>query len=97
MSFNWQPFLASLFTSVLVGVTGCFALCYYTRRPRKTHMMNVFNQQFFALMFMGFFVRSFLWVVWVAPGTVLEDAKETERLAVPIGVRAFLITYPTLN
>lgn len=48
-------------------------------------------------MFMGFFVRSFLWVVWVDPGKVLEDTKETERLAVPIGVRAFLITYPTLN
>lgn len=44
MSFNWEPFLASLLTSILVGVSGCFLLCYYTKRPRKTHMMNVFNQ-----------------------------------------------------
>ena len=49
-------------------------------------------------MFMGFVVRCFLWVVWVDPGEILDkDSKETERLAVPIGVRAFLITYPTLN
>ena len=95
--FNWQPFLASLLTSVIIGFSGCYMLCMYTKRPRKTHMMNVFNQQFFALMFMGFVVRSFLWVVWVDPGKILQDTKESEKLAVPIGVRAFLITYPTLN
>jgi len=63
----WEPLVASFITSIVVGIGGCVLICTRTKRPRKTHLMNVFNQQFFALLFTTFFVRSFLWLVWADP------------------------------
>lgn len=64
--------------------------------------MNVFNQHFFALLFTGFLVRCFLWVAWVYPGDALPqdpDADEEDMAngGIPVSIRAFLITYPSLN
>ena len=95
MVASWEPLVASILTSIIIGVGGCVIICKGTIRPRKTHLMNVFNQHFFALLFTASFVRCFLWVVWVNPGTPNDNIKQT--LAVPIGVRAFILTYPTIN
>jgi len=65
---KWQPLLSSALVSIIIGVTGCVILYKGTLRIRKTHLMNVFNQQFYSLIFYAFLARSFLWVVFVNPG-----------------------------
>ena len=53
-----------------------------------------------ALLFMGCFVRSFYWMVWVWPGVPIDasdpSAKNTD-LGMPMGLRAFFLTYPQIN
>ena len=98
----WEPLLSSCIVSITIGVTGMIILCKGTQRPRKMHMMNVFNQQAFALLFMAFFVRSFLWVVWVNPGDLTNipsggDDKADSNVGISISFRAFLLTYPSMN
>lgn len=68
------------------------------------HVMNVFNQQTFALLFMAFFVRSFHWLIWLNPGEPLDpnaspdDSTQAEnKIGMSISVRAFLLTYPSMN
>ena len=67
---KWGPLLSSVLVSIIIGVTGCVILYKGTLRTRKTHLMNVFNQQFFSLLFYAFLARSFLWVVFVNPGGI---------------------------
>jgi len=80
-----------------------FIICKYTIRARKLHLMNVFSQQFYALLFMAFFIRSFLWVVWVNPGdlTAIDSGSAGDapinNVGTSISFRAFLLTYPSMN
>ena len=89
----WEPLAASLLVSILIGVPGLVILWYGTKMPRKHHMLNVFSSLFFALFATAFAMRCFYWVVWAWPG----KAKDSSDIGVPIGVRAFLITYPQMN
>ena len=104
MVASWHPLLSSAVTSVVIGVSGLIILCKATQRPRKVHVMNVFNQQAFALLFMAFFVRSLFWLVWINPGTPLsENGNDNDgdtpanNIGMSISIRAFLITYPSMN
>lgn len=98
----WQPILSSCIVSITIGLSGMVLLCRQTRRSRKVHMMNAFNQLFFAMLFMAFFVRSFLWLVWVNPGVPAtenqsDDESKKPSVGISISFRAFLLTYPSMN
>ena len=93
----FNALFASLVVSVAVGVTGMVLLCKYTIVPRKKHIMNIFSQMFFALLFTGSLVRSFTWVIWTWPGTKNATFQSCLTTGVPMGVRAFIITYPQIN
>lgn len=103
MEALWEPLLSSCIVSITIGVTGMVILCHGTQRSRKVHLMNVFNQQTFALLFTGFFVRSFLWVVWVNPGDLPPESKDNDddsdksNVGISVSFRAFLLTYPSMN
>ena len=75
---KWGPLLSSVLVSIIIGVTGCVILYKGTLRTRKTHLMNVFNQQFFSLLFYAFLARSFLWVVFVNPGDITIGSNVTQ-------------------
>ena len=90
----WEPLLASILVSLLVGVSGLYILVKNTRAPLKSHYMSPFNHFFFALFFSGSLVRCFYWVMYAWPG---EPSKEHVSLTIPIGLRVFLITYPQVN
>ena len=94
---NWQPFVSSIFVSIFIGLPGMIILYNGTKVSRKAHLMNVFSQIFYSLLFMGAFVRCFYWMVWAWPGTPITDDGGPVELGLPIGIRAFLITYPQLN
>ena len=66
---DWQPLVASLLVSLFIGIPGMILLFFGLKPPRKHHLLNVFSQIFYALLFMGAFVRSFYWIVWTWPGT----------------------------
>mmetsp|Transcript_8483 Transcript_8483/g.14265 ORF Transcript_8483/g.14265 Transcript_8483/m.14265 type:complete len:242 (+) Transcript_8483:118-843(+) len=55
--------------------------------------MNVFSQIFYALFMSGSIVRSLYWIMWAWPGT----PNDPNDIGTPIGLRAFLITYPQIN
>lgn len=97
----WELVLSSSIVSITIGVMGMVIICKGTQRPRKMHLMNVFNQQAFALLFMAFFVRSFLWIVWVNPGDLNVKQSENDdsksNVGISISFRAFLLTYPSMN
>lgn len=54
---------------------------------------------------MAFFVRSFLWLVWVHPGEPRDPNTSTSddsdlpknNIGMSVSVRAFLLTYPSMN
>ena len=94
---QWRPLVTSIIVSLTVGLPGMIMLCKGTKISRKKHLMNVFSQTFFALLFTGSLVRSFYWVCWTWPGDPNPDSDVAPTLSLPIGVRAFLITYPQIN
>jgi multisubunit Na+/H+ antiporter MnhB subunit len=93
---QWQPLLAAILVSLLCGVAPIAILIAGTRKPMKKHLMNVFNQIFFALFFAGALVRCFYWIMFAWPGEA-SDSDHTLQSGLPIGIRAFLVTYPQLN
>lgn len=95
---QWRPLVTSLIISLTVGVPGMVLLVKGTKVPRKKHLLNVFSQTFFALLFTSSFVRSFYWVCWTWPGDPVDpDSHVAQQIGLPIGMRAFLITYPQVN
>ena len=83
--------------SLFVGLPGMILLCRGTKKARSKHIMNVFSQTFFALLFTGSMVRSFYWVCWAWSGDPNPDSDVAQQQGLPIGLRAFLITYPQIN
>ena len=100
MTANFTAAIASAIVSLIVGVGGMIILCMGTKKPRKQHLMNVFSQFFMALLFMGAFIRSLYWLNWVWPGVPLnkdDPSTKEQEIGMPIGLRAFLMTYPQIN
>ena len=107
MESLWQPQIASSIVTISIGVSGMLMLCLGTKRARKVHAMNAFNQLFFALLFMAFLIRSFYWVIWVQPGVPGPDPDDADNdpddpnaggiIGISVSIRAFLLTYPSLN
>lgn len=62
---SWSPLIVSIIVSLTIGVTGLTILAVGSRLPRKTHLMNVFSQLFFALFSTAMLTRSFYWVAWI--------------------------------
>jgi hypothetical protein len=61
---NWPSFASSFLVSMMVGVGGMGILVRETKKVREKHLINVFSQLFFALMFSAMFVRSFTWTLY---------------------------------
>ena len=97
MSDYTDALIASILVSLLIGVSGMVLLCKYTVVPRKKHLMNIFSQIFFALLFTGSLVRSLTWIIWAFPGTKGASYKDDLATGVPMGLKAFIITYPQIN
>ena len=70
---NWDTFASAFLVSMMIGVGGMSVLIRETKKIRHKHLMNVFSQIIFALLFSGSLVRSFTWSLYAWQGTPFDN------------------------